>query len=211
MILYTVLSLVIVLLLAGIAYHYFYQMKKDDTSAAAEIDESGADLDVNLPPPPASEGLTGEQQYMKKNAYEAMADKAMSENAEYYTTCGDGKYSKRDVDCACGDGPFNFGKYAFGAPDMSYTDYVTSQGVDDRAIIYHAQFVKDRKGLGPTGEFVTGRTYSPDSHDSYDPIPWVGIRGRHKTGKTDILCGGRSVPDIDTNLFKGNRPFCMST
>lgn len=146
-----------------------------------------------------------------KETYDNMANKALMENTEYFATCKDGGATQKVLDCVCDNNdPNNFATWEFGAPNMSYQDYVASQGVDSKVIENHLMFVRDRRGLGPEGEFITGRTYSPDSHDSYNYMPWVGIRP--KGGASYIeMCNPTQVPDVDTNLFKGNRPYCFWT
>ena len=144
--------------------------------------------------------------------YENMCCGAMKENAEFFQSCGD-NHAQKIVDCVCngteGSGELgDFGTWAYGGPNMDYKEYVASQAVDNKVIENHLMFVRDRRGLGPEGEFITGRTYSPDSHDSYNPIPWVGIRGR---GDAVPQCNPTQVPDIDTNLYKKNRPYCLWT
>lgn len=171
---------------------------------------------VRLAPKPASCGAIAEIDKPKaraksdKQSHEKEIDDKLKENQEWFSVCGgDSNVSKQMMDCVCGDDPdVNFAKFDYGAPNMDYKDYVASQAIDDKVIENHAQFVRDRKGLGPEGEFITGRTYSPDSHDSYDPIPWIGIRGRPQYVQQ---CNPTQVPDVDTNLYKGNRPFCFWT
>lgn len=139
-------------------------------------------------------------------SYEGMAKKAMKENAEYFAVCNDQGEVNKVLDCVCdANDPLNFAVWDYGAAGMSYQDYVASQAVDNKVITNHAQFVRDRKGLGPEGEFITGRTYSPDSHDSYDPIPWVGLQRPRYVQQ----CNPTQVPDVDTNLYKGNRAYCL--
>lgn len=140
--------------------------------------------------------------------YDAAIGDHMRQNSEYFAVCG-GDSSGELVASACGPNPStSFAKFDYGAPNMDYKEYVASQAVDNKTIENHLEFVRDRKGLGPEGEFITGRTYSPDSHDSYDPVPWVGIRGRPQAVPQ---CNPTQVPDLDTNLFKGNRPYCFWT
>jgi len=146
---------------------------------------------------------------MRGTNYEQAAQQKLRENSEYFSACGEDNAASQVLDCVCGDKPdVSFAKFDYGAPDMDYKEYVASQAVDDKVVENHLQFVRDRKGLGPEGEFITGRTYSPDSHDSYDPVPWVGIRGRPQAVEQ---CNPTQVPDLDTNLFKGHRPYCFWT
>lgn len=155
-----------------------------------------------------SEGF-GSPSLGNRSSYEKMTNECMKENLEYFSVCSGKDETAQVLDCVCGDNPnVNFAKWDYGAPGYSYQDYVSSQGVDSKVLQNHLQFVRDRKGLGPEGELITGRTYSPDSHDSYDPIPWVGIRGRPQYVQQ---CNPTQVPDTDTNLYKGNRPYCFWT
>lgn len=140
-------------------------------------------------------------------SYDVMARNAMAENMEYFASCKDTDETSKALDCVCGDNEkFSFAENDYGAPGMDYKAYVTSQAVDDKVIKNHLAYVEERKGLGPEGEF-TGRTYSPDSHDSYDPIPWIGLRRPQYVSQ----CNPTQVADVDTNLYKGNRPFCFWT
>lgn len=139
------------------------------------------------------------------SSYEGMAQRGLKENQEYFTTCGGADDVKKALDCVCGDTDQAFAKFDYGAENMDYKDYVASQAVDDKVIENHLQFVRDRKGLGPEATFVTGRVFSPDSHDSYDPIPWVGLNRPQYVQQ----CNPTQVPDIDTNLYKGRRPYCF--
>lgn len=156
--------------------------------------------------PATSEGMSSMNGQVN---YEKAAQEKLRENTEYFAVCGSGNQASEVLDCVCGDQPdVSFAKFDYGAPNMDYKEYVGSQAVDDKVIENHLQFVRDRKGLGPEGEFITGRTYSPDSHDSYDPTPWMGIRGRPQYVQQ---CNPTQVPDVDTNLYKGHRPYCFWT
>lgn len=136
-------------------------------------------------------------------SYDDAAKEAMQGNMEYFQVCGG--YSPEQVKATCDD---SSGVYThdYGNEGMDYKSYAASQAVDTQVVRNHAEFIKNIRGLGPNGEF-TGRTYSPDSHDSYDPIPWIGLR-RPEYVKT---CNPTSVPDVDYNLYKGNRKFCLIT
>jgi len=132
--------------------------------------------------------------------YDDMTASAMVENSEYFTTCSGGGASPN---CPAEDN-LESAQWSFGPDGTDYKDFVTSWSVEDAVISSHRQFVEDRKGLSDKGEFLTGRTYSPDSHDSYDPMPWAGIRGRPQYVEQ---CNPTQVPDIDTNLFKKNTTY----
>jgi hypothetical protein len=142
--------------------------------------------------------------------YEGMAQQALRDNTEYFTACATPSEQLTSCNPVCGsEDANNFAKFEYGSPNASYQDFVASQAVDDKVIQNHLQFVRDRKGLG-NDEFTTGRTYTPDSHDSYDPVPWSGIRGRPQ-GIPGGPCNPSQIPDLDTNLFKGNKKFCFWT
>lgn len=159
--------------------------------------------------PIAAPAVVGAPEGLRGTNYEQAAQQKLRENTEYFSACGEDNAASQVLDCVCGDKPdVSFAKFDYGAANMDYKEYVASQAVDDKVVENHLQFVRDRKGLGPEGEFITGRTYSPDSHDSYDPVPWVGIRGRPQAVEQ---CNPTQVPDLDTNLFKGHRPYCFWT
>ena len=145
---------------------------------------------------------------MKCRNYDSMSQDALNETCEFFQVCGEQDETAKVLNCVCEDGAngYKFSQYDYGAPGLDYNAFVSSQGVDDQTLLNHMQFVKDRKGLGPLGEF-TGRTYSPDSNDSYDPIPWIGLRRPEYVEQ----CNPTQVPDVDLNLYKGNRQFCFKT
>lgn len=141
--------------------------------------------------------------------YETMINKAMRQNvlanveSESFQVCGG--YSPEQLKATCED---STGAYVqgYGNEGLDYNAYAASQAVDTQVIRNHGEFIKNVRGLGPNGEF-TGRTYSPDSHDSYDPIPWIGLRRPEAVN----VCNPTTVPDVDYNLYKGNRKFCLVT
>lgn len=129
---------------------------------------------------------------------------AMKENTEYFQACSGDNETEQALGCLCGDGDkFTFAKHDWGSKGMDYGSFMTSQAVDDETIKHHSGFVKDRLGDGN----FTGRTYSPDSHESYDPIKWVGLRRPQYVEQ----CNPTQVPDVNTALFKSNRQFCFKT
>ncbi len=102
---------------------------------------------------------------------------ALAENAEHFESCrNSAEDTARALNCMCeGDDKFEYAVNEFGAPGLSYQDFVRGNSVDPSVIKNHSEFVADRMKL--RGDNVLGKTWSPDSHDS-DGISWVGIRGR---------------------------------
>ena len=75
-----------------------------------------------------------------------------------------------------------------------YADVAKTMAVESSTIKSHHEFVMDRLANGSS----QGRTFSPDSHDSYDAVSWVGIRGRPQR----VAIGDPTqVPDIDLSMF----------
>lgn len=127
----------------------------------------------------------------------------MAETLEHFSVCRDPNEIDKTLDCVCGDETtYSYSENDYGAPGVDYKMFVTSQAVDDQVVKNHKDFV-----VANHGQFATGRTWSPDSHDSYDPIPWVGLRRPEYVP----VCNPTQVPDVDTNIYKGNRQFCFKT
>lgn len=187
---------ILILLIILLAYFAF-----KDTKVGDMVEKRGNQL-LSYVMPNAQKKADSEK------SYDEVADDKLGENQEYFAVCKDQGDVNKVLDCVCGDSEPSFAKWDYGNPNMSWSDYAASQAIDDKTVVNHLTFVRDRRGLGPEGEFITGRTWSPDSHDSYDPIPWVGIRGRPEYVQQ---CNPTQVPDIDTNLYKGHRPYCFRT
>ncbi len=111
--------------------------------------------------------------------------------------------------CACDGTPeVNYAVDAYGKDISSYNQWMKNQGVSADVQKNHSDWLADRNQVSHGGgSYYTGRTYSVDSHDSYDPIPWIGLRRPEyvPVGNPD------QVPDVDYELYKGNRQFCFRT
>lgn len=118
---------------------------------------------------------------------------SLKNNAEYFTSCGDSPDVRQDTGC---DDKFAYAVNDFGAPGLTYVDWVTSQSVDPQVIKNHSDFTKDRIG-GSNPQNITGKTFSPDSHDSYNFQPWVGLRRPQAVSQ----CNPTQVPDFSPDLF----------
>lgn len=126
----------------------------------------------------------------------------LKENFEYFSECQDPTEVKQTLDGICDENDkFEYAIHEFGEPGMEFKDWVASQAVDAQVFKNHAEFVKDR--FTDNNRLITGRTYSPDSHSSYDPIPWIGLR-RPQAVPT---CNPTQVPDLDYNLFESRPTF----
>ncbi len=131
---------------------------------------------------------------------------SLKENAEYFTQCQGEVETKHAMSCMCdGDDKFAYAVDEFGGPGMEFKDWVTSQSVDPQVIKNHAEFVQDR--IGTNSQNVTGRTYSPDSHESYDPIPWVGLRRPQAVE----VCNPTQVADVNYDLYDTKPKFTWSS
>lgn len=122
---------------------------------------------------------------------------AAKENAEFFSECPEQCTADSKVEYAVND---------FGAPGVDYKDWILGAALDPEVVKNHATFVKDRQGT--TTQNVTGRTYSPDSHTSYDAQPWVGIRGRPQAVP---VRNPDQVSDMDYSLFPKKRKLTWDT
>jgi len=159
---------------------------------------------------PMDFGPAGRNSYnpqLSNGSYEAQAHAVMREQAEYFQTCTDSSETSQALSCICPEGGDNlFAKYEYGAPNMDYKEFVTSQAVDDQVIVNHANYIKDRKQFGVGGE-MTGKTFSPDSHDSYNYMPWTGLRRPQGVAR----CNPTQMDGAEDSSFSRNRQFCFST
>jgi len=118
-----------------------------------------------------------------------------AEQIEYFTGCQDPTKLNAELNCLCEGSDLSYATNEYGAPGMSYKDWVAAQAVDPAVVKNHAEWIKDRVREGSLN--VTGRTYSPDSHDSYDPIPWIGLRRPQAVA----TCNPDTVPDVNYDLY----------
>ena len=188
---YTVLLIVAVLVLTYMVYS-----KRETPAKPTQTIVVEKPVYVTTPAAPAVQAKPAEG----FKSYEQMAEMALREQNEYFAVCPTQTDEPSGPQCSAGN---KYAKEEYGGA-ADYKDYVAKQGIDERVAANHDQWVKERKNMGPTGEFTTGRTYSPDSHDSYDPVPWQGIRGRPRAVPQ---CNPTQVPDLDPKLFKGENPY----
>lgn len=142
-------------------------------------------------------------------AKESPEGKTLSEQAEHFEGCRNTvEDTHRALDCMCeGDNKFEYAVNEFGAPGMEYKDWVASQAVDSTVIKNHAEFVADRQKI--VGGNLLGKTMSPDSHDSYSPFPWVGIRGRPEAVP---VCNPTQISDgSDPKLYAQSKKFSWNS
>jgi hypothetical protein len=133
------------------------------------------------------------------------------EHFQYYnnqTNDPNGNVDNAVLECSANGGQYSgldFNKYPYGGKDMGYADFVASQALDVQTVKNHNDYIKDRAALASKGTLFTGRTYTPDSHDSYDPIPWIGLR--RPEAYPGMVKDPTQLTDIDERLYIKNRRF----
>lgn len=120
--------------------------------------------------------------------------KAIAEQVEHFASCSDEPKAMPDSDCLCRGDTFDYAVHEYGGPGMGYKDWAASQAVDAAVVQNHAQFMQERTDNAQKGGIITGRTYALPDHESYQPTPWIGIRGR----PTRVpVCNPTEVTDDD--------------
>ena len=181
----SVLIVIIIIMIVMFAKHY-RDMQADAKAEPMQHNNPGVIID--------------EQPGVRRPDYKNPEAASIAENMEYFAApAGD---SSGEHTC---DDHFSHATNEYGAPGMDFKDWVAGQAVDSQVIKNHAEFVKDRLGDGK--QSVTGRTFSPDSHSSYDPISWVGLR-RPQAVKVD---NPTQVPDVDMDLYEKRPTFTWSS
>jgi hypothetical protein len=145
---------------------------------------------------------------------ESYGHQMINENIENFASCqtGDNKWLTDGCGPCSGGGQdkIDFSVNEFGAPGMDYKEFVASQAVDSNVVANHVQYVSDREALSPGG-FFTGRTFSPDSHESFDPIYWLGLRRPDYVNECNPTQTTGLTKEDQYRLFKGNRLWCLKT
>jgi hypothetical protein len=121
---------------------------------------------------------------------------ANQENIDYYQACNLGDSARAPCSDPC-NGDLEYSTHEYGAEGLDFKDWAKAQSIDPQVIKNHNEFVNDRLANSKTDN-ITGRTYSPDSHESYDAISWIGIRGRPQAVK---ICNPQQMPDINPALY----------
>jgi hypothetical protein len=146
--------------------------------------------------------------------YDSIGGRMIRENMENFTTCGGNLNNWMTSSCGpCATGDDNrvdFSVNPFGAPGVDYKEFVASQAIDNKTLANHVQYVEDRAALAPGGVF-TGRTFSPDSHMSFDPIYWLGLRRPDYVNECNPTQSTGLTKEDQTRLYKGDRLFCLRT
>jgi len=182
-------GLLVVFIIILIVYIMMPNASVGPGSQTSDTKDSGA---IPSTTPPTASGPTPEVS-------------ALQENFEYFTQCKDPREAGK-LNSMCSDGNFDYAKNEFGAPNLSYADWVASQAVDKQVIVNHREFVKDRIGERNT-QNITGRTYAMGELES-DQIFWQGIRGRPKAVP---ICNPTQLPDINYDWYATKSVFCSSS
>lgn len=124
--------------------------------------------------------------------------KAIAENFEHFTSCSDEPKAMPDSDCLCRGDTFEYAVHEYGGPGMGYKDWAASQSVDVAVVQNHAAFMRERTDNAQKGGIITGRTYALPDHESYQPTPWIGIRGRPSRVP---VCNPTEVTDDDVHWY----------
>jgi len=180
-----IVAVVAILILVLIAVG-FYAMQGGFKKEHADVPPSGAAAPTLVSLESAAPG--GQGRTMPEMA-------ALTENQRYFSTCS---YPNDNYECAikCGDS-INMTASAEYGPGMEYKDWVQSQALDPQIARTHADYLADRK-RNPFTSNVTGPTWTPDYHMSYDPIPWIGLRRPQNVP----VCNPTQVPDVDYSLYE---------
>lgn len=153
-------------------------------------------------PPLMDEPVAAEKPAEDPKTNNKPENETMKNNVEYFAACNNPAAVQSTIDCLCATGDENvYANHDYGVPGDDWATFLRKTGVSDDVVANHSLFVKDRAG-------IVGRTFSPDSHDSYDPIPWHGLRRPQYVEQ----CNPTQIPDINTDLYaKGNRQYCIKT
>lgn len=112
--------------------------------------------------------------------------------AEMMENFGEGEdFSNMNPDCAKVDKGLNFVKHPWGAEDLSYGEWLKSEGVSAEIIANHEKFLSDKRyNYG-------GISYAPVVQE-YIPIPWHGLSRPEAVPVADNL---GSIPDISSTIY----------
>ncbi len=121
---------------------------------------------------------------------------SLKENAEFMTAGCD---NDKELHNMCGEGDFAYATNEFGAPGLSFVDWVASNSLDTAVLKNHGEFVKDR--LGNNTQNITGRTYAIPDDIETDAVFWIGLRRPEAVP----VCSPTQVSDVNYNWY-GTKP-----
>jgi hypothetical protein len=178
------LLIVIIIVMLFIQYDkYHHDRKNKNTPVAATAAAPVAGTVSNMI---NRENMSGD--------YEATANQ---ENTDYYQTCGSPVGERAGCTDPC-MGDNEYAVYNYGSEGLDFKDWAAAQAIDPQVVKNHGEFIKDRLANSKTDN-ITGRTYSPSEHDSYNPINgWVGITGRPQMVK---VCNPQQVNDVNPAVY----------
>jgi hypothetical protein len=143
-------------------------------------------------PAPVSKFVDGREQF-DQYANERTANQ---DNIDYYQTCTGGDSARAPCTDPCSS-DLEYAVHEYGGEGVGYAGWALAQNVDPQVIQNHSEFVKDRLENSKSSN-ITGRTYSPSTHDSYNEIPWQGIRGRPQSVK---ICNPQMMPEANQAVY----------
>ena len=180
-------GLLIFIIVILIAYFYMYG------SAQVSGYEGAIGTDPGIQGLPISDPV----QVATVSNYEMRKREILSKSGEHDLPYFNSNAAVADAELLNADGDAQSCAQDFANSGATFNDWVKANAVDSSLIQNHTQWVND---TGTRGTY-TGRTYTADMHDSYDPIPWIGLMRPQNVpvGNPD------QIPDIDRTLYSNKQ------
>jgi len=208
-----ILLIVIVILIIFYAYPAMFRKPASTSGGGQAIDSGGAGRAADTgaaisgggpTAPTAGETATGAQQagtdeVTKSNVESMTVNESVSFGENAAGACDEASLGLLYCPTAC-DATLAYAKDSYGMPGITFKEWIMIQSIDPAAIQNHRQFISDRMAHP---EVWTGATYSPDRHDTYDPVPWRGL-GRPQRVPVNAP---DQVPDIDLQQYACRQKF----
>lgn len=114
---------------------------------------------------------------------------------EDYSASQQREYFEGDIDEPLSATDFQFSAKTY-LNDMSFGDFVAKHNLDPATISNHARYVDDRMMKDPSA--TIGRPTILDAHESYNPIPWQGLRRPRKVAVDNPT----QIADVDYDAYE---------